>query len=125
MDIKILVVDDEKEICDFSCSFLNKKNYKAFSAQTKDEALAVARRERPQIVLLDVRLNMESGLDVLRELKELDRDIKVIMVTAFEDEESRRQAISLGADDYVVKPLEAGVVINMILNKITSLGPMG
>lgn len=121
MDIKILVVDDEKEICDFSCSFLNKKNYKAFSAQTKDEALAVARRERPHIVLLDVRLNMESGLDVLRELKSLDKEMKVVMVTAFDDDESKRQAISLGADDYVVKPLEAGVVINMILQKISSL----
>jgi DNA-binding response OmpR family regulator len=118
---KILVVDDEEEICEVTKSFLQKKGYIVYTAQTKQQALRVLRESRPQLMLLDIRLVQESGLDVLRQAKELDKEIKVIMVSALEDEENIRQARSLGADDYVTKPFTAQYLNDFILQKISSL----
>lgn len=118
---RILVVDDEEEICETTKRFLQRKGYIVYAAQTKQQALRVVEESHPQLMLLDIRLVNESGLDLLKEAKEIDRDIKVIMVSALEDEESIRQAKSLGADDYVTKPFTAQYLNDFILQKIASL----
>lgn len=118
---KILVVDDEKEICDLTRGFLAKRNYSIFTAMTSEEAISLIRQEHPHIVLLDVRLEGESGMDVLSKAKEIDKNIKVIMVTALDDEENIRQAKSLGADDYIAKPFTANYLNDLILQKISNL----
>jgi DNA-binding response OmpR family regulator len=73
------------------------------------------------LVLLDIRLGEESGLDVLRKIRETDKNIKVIMVTAMDDEGDIRRAKELGADDYVVKPITAGCLHDLVLQKISML----
>jgi DNA-binding response OmpR family regulator len=118
---KILVVDDEEEICEITKKFLQRKGYIVYTAQTKQQALKVVEESRPQLMLLDIRLVNESGLDVLKQAKEMDKDIKVIMVSALEDEESIRQARSLGADDYVTKPFTTQYLNDFILQKIANL----
>lgn len=120
-EIKILVVDDEEEICRLTCSFLAKKNYRVFSATTAKEALGLVKKEHPQIVLLDVRLQAESGMEILRQIKEIDKEIKVIMVTALNDEENIKEAKSSGADDYIAKPFTTEYLNNLILEKISHL----
>ena len=123
MDIaKILVVDDEQEICEVTRSFLKKRNFCTFGATTEEEAINIVRKERPHIILLDVRLGEESGMDVLRKIKEIDNNVKVIMVTALVDEENIRQAKSLGADDYIAKPFTASYLNELIMQKISNLG---
>lgn len=119
--VKILVVDDEEEICNISKSFLFKRGYDVFTALNQAEALNLVESQQPQVVLLDVRLGAESGMDVLRKIKESNKNIKVIMVTALDDEASIRQARSLGADDYVAKPFTAAYLNDLILQKISSL----
>lgn len=118
---RILVVDDEEEICETTKRFLQRRGYIVYTAQTKQQALKVIEESRPQLMLLDIRLVNESGLDVLRQARELDKDIKVIMVSALEDEESIRQARTLGADDYVTKPFTAQYLNDFILQKIAGL----
>jgi len=113
---RILIIDDEKEICELVKVFLSKKNYSCFSATTEREALGLIKKEHPQLVLLDLRLGDISGIDVLGKIKELDKNIKVIMVTALDDAESIRQARELGADDYICKPFTA-----TYLNELISL----
>ena len=119
--IKILVVDDEEEICDLTRSFLRKKNYCTLGATSRHQALELVKKEDPHIVLLDLRLGQDSGLDVLSEIKSIDKNIKVIMVTALDDEATIRQAKYLGADDYIAKPFTAAYLNNLILQKISSL----
>lgn len=119
--VKILVVDDEAEICEITRSFLRKKNYCTLGATRADEAIKIIRQEHPHLVLLDVRLGNESGMDVLRQIKEIDNNIKVIMVTALDDEESIDEAKSLGADDYIAKPFTASYLNELILQKISHL----
>ena len=93
---RILVVDDEEEICQLTLSFLVRKNYNVLTATNGAVAIDLAKREHPQIVLLDVRLGSESGIEVLKKIKQIDEEIKVIMVTALSDEESAREAESRG-----------------------------
>ncbi len=119
--IKVLVVDDENEICELTRSFLRKKNYCTFGANSRIEAIDIVKRDQPHVVLLDIRLGSESGLDTLRQIKEINKDIKVIMVTALNDEDSVAQAKSLGADDYISKPFTANFLEDIILKKVVSL----
>jgi two-component system response regulator PilR (NtrC family) len=118
---RILVVDDEEEICETTKSFLQRKGYVVYTAQTKQQAVDVLKKSRPQLMLLDIRLGQESGLDLLRQTRELDKDIKIIMVSAVEDGEKILQAKSLGADDYVTKPFTTQYLNDFILRKISKL----
>ena len=120
--IKVLVVDDEEEICELTRSFLRKKKYCTFGATSADEAIEVVKKEKPHLVLLDVRLGDASGIEVLQKIKDFDKNIKVIMVTALNDEESTREAESRGAEGYIVKPFTASYLDEVILKKIAGLG---
>lgn len=119
---RILVVDDEEEICQLTSRFLAKRDYQIFTATTLKEAIELVKKERPHLILLDVRLGSESGMDILRKAKEIDTNTKVIMVTALDDDETIRQAKALGADDYISKPFTAAYLNDFILQKISGLG---
>jgi DNA-binding response OmpR family regulator len=116
---RVLVVDDEKEICELTRSYLVRRDFEVLTALTAGEALNLLKDKPPRIVLLDMRLGGESGLDLLRKIKEIDRNIKVVMVTALEDTESMRQASELGADDYLSKPFRADYLIELINKKLS------
>ena len=116
---KILVIDDEEEICQLTKSFLSKKDYLVLTAISESEAIGLIKKEQPHLALLDMRLGDASGLDILKKIKEIDKNIKVIMVTALDDEESIRQAKSLGAEAYITKPFSAGYLIDLLSKNIT------
>ena len=102
---KLLVVDDENDICDFVKTFFKDRGYHVSTALNGEEALSMAKKDRPDLVLLDIRMKGMDGLAALKHIKELDRSIKVIMVTALEDQDKMREAYKLGACDYITKPL--------------------
>ena len=102
---KLLVVDDENDICDFVKTFFKDRGFHVFTALNGEEALSIAKNERPDLVLLDIKMKGMDGLAVLKHVKELDRSIKIIMVTALEDQDKMREAYKLGACDYITKPL--------------------
>ncbi len=105
---KVLIVDDEPAIVRFLKSFLEKRHYTALTASTGEEALEQFKQERPEIVLLDIRLPDRDGLEVLKEIKRIDPRVSVIVVTAVTDEETGKRALELGAFDYLAKPFELG-----------------
>ena len=102
---KILVVDDERDICDFVKNFFGERGYEVLTAASGDEALALAKSESPELVLLDVRMKGMDGIAALKHIKDHDRNMKVIMVTALDDQERMDEAKRLGACDYITKPL--------------------
>ena len=118
---KILVIEDESEARETIIRCLKKKGYLPLSAVTVKEGLEMAKKEHPPITLLDIRLTDGSGLDVLKGIKELDKSMKVIVVSALNDEVTIHQAKTLGADDYVTKPLTIDFLDSMILEKISEL----
>ena len=102
---KILVVDDENDICDFVKTFFRDRGFQVFTALSGEDALMITKKERPDLILLDIKMKNMDGLAVLKHIKELDKTIKIIMVTALDDQEKMREAYKLGAIDYITKPL--------------------
>jgi len=103
---RILVVDDEIAIVDVLQTFLEEKGHKVFAAYDGEEAVAVAKQERPHVILLDIYLPKMDGIGVLRAVREFDETMGVIMITAFREEEVAKEALSLGAFDYITKPFD-------------------
>ena len=102
---KLLIVDDEQDVCDFVKSFFAERNFQVFTALNAEEALTIAKSEKPEIVLLDIKMKGMDGVAVLKHMKDIDRNLKVIMVTALEDQDTIYEAYRLGACDYITKPL--------------------
>ena len=102
---KLLVVDDETDICDFVKTFFKDRGFHVFTALNGDEALLIVKKERPDLVLLDIKMKGMDGIAALKHIKELDRSIKIIMVTALADQDKMHEAYKLGACDYITKPL--------------------
>lgn len=107
MSRKILVVDDEASVRRMLSRFLTGRGYHVLEASDGLEALESYRGERPHLVLLDVEMPRQDGIWALREIKALDPDAFVVMVTAGLREEAWQEALDLGAADYILKPITA------------------
>ena len=102
----ILIVDDEKEICTVLSDSLSQEGYRVFTAQNGKTALQLARKEKPDLILLDIKMPIMDGIEVLRRIKKMKRKIAVIMITAYGNLETARKAMKLGAYDFVTKPFD-------------------
>jgi two-component system, OmpR family, response regulator RegX3 len=109
----VLVVEDEESITTPLTAALEREGFDAAVAPTAAEALELAGRLEPDLVLLDLMLPDGSGLDVCRELRRTS-DVPIIVVTARGDEADRVVGLELGADDYVVKPFSARELVARI-----------
>jgi two-component system, NtrC family, response regulator AtoC len=118
---RVLVVDDEPDVLDLLDEFLTGKGYEVSTAQGGSEALRKAKAERPHAILLDIRMPDMSGLEVLRRVRAADREVGVIMITAVNEEETGREALKLGAFDYLVKPLDLAYLERSLWHKITMM----
>jgi len=104
---KILIADDEIEIRELLGDFLKDEGYECILASDAYDALEkYIENDKIDVVMSDIRMPGKSGLDLLEEIKELDEDIMIIMISAVKDIESAISALSKGAYDYVSKPFE-------------------
>ena len=104
--IKVLIIDDERPIRETLEMFLREKGYEVVTSGDGEGGLEAVRRERPEIVILDIRLPGMDGLEVLRRIKEAGEGVHVIVITAYHDAETTKQAMELGAYKYIHKPLD-------------------
>lgn len=100
---RILVVDDENSIRDLVRSYLTAEGFEVSEAGDGLAAVDAVRRAKPDLVILDVRLPGQDGIDALREIRTFS-DVHVIMLTARADETDKLIGLSVGADDYMTKP---------------------
>lgn len=119
--IRLLVVDDEPEICDFLKSFFEDRDFEVQTAQSGEKAMEAAESFRPHVMLLDIKMGTMDGLQVLKKVKQKDSKIKVIMVTALETTDKIEEAMRLGADNYITKPLSLEYLENDVREKIANL----
>lgn len=119
--VKILVVDDEKEICDTLQRFLNRRGYEVVTAYNGVDAISKVKLERPHIVLLDIVMPDINGIEVLKRIKEIDKETGVIMVTAVEDLDTARTCIKSGAYDYITKPFDPDYLEKSLLAKLVNM----
>ncbi len=103
---RVLVVDDEPDIVALVAYHLAKSGYSVSTATSGPEGLAVARRDKPSLIVLDLMLPGLSGLEVMEELRgdTSTSRIAVLMLTARREESDRIKGLTLGADDYLTKP---------------------
>jgi two-component system phosphate regulon response regulator PhoB len=124
---RILVVDDEPDIVALVVYHLAKSGYRVSSAATGTDALSLAKRDRPSLIVLDLMLPGMSGFDVLAKLREEEATagIAVLMLTARKEEPDRIRGLELGADDYLTKPFspqELVLRVAAILRRVTASG---
>lgn len=103
--MKMLIVDDEMEICNIFFDFFSPKGHQVSKATSGKEAIEKVKSEKPDLVFLDIRMPHMDGIEVLKQIKDIDKSIVVIMSTVLKDEKIAKQAVKLGAYDYVTKPL--------------------
>ena len=121
MNELILVVDDEARIVKLARDYLEKAGFRVISAADGQAALAAARRDRPDLIVLDLMLPGLDGLDVTRALRR-ELDVPIIMLTARVEETDRLIGLELGADDYITKPFsprELVARVRTVLRRVT------
>lgn len=118
---RLLVVDDEPEICDFLKVFFEDREFEVQTATSGEAALKAVEKFDPHVMLLDIKMGSVDGLTVLQKVKEKRPKVKVIMVTALETKDKIEQAMRLGADNYITKPLSLEYLENDVREKIANL----
>ena len=101
---RILIVEDEKNIVDILRFNMTREGYDTLEAYDGVTGLALARREKPDLILLDVMLPKLNGFDVCKALRDEGDNVPVIILTAREEEEDKVLGLEIGADDYITKP---------------------
>src|SRR2546426_108681 len=110
----ILIVDDERLLCDLLQNQLRSHGHEALSAYTGREGLVLFRQRRPRFTILDLYLPDISGLEVLRQMRELDPHAAVIILTGHPSSDLERQARGLGATEFLTKGLKLETVVLMM-----------
>src|SRR5215211_3088348 len=101
---EILIVEDDLSILNTLAYNLTRQGFGVQKATNGQEALKLVRKHRPDLILLDVMLPGESGIRVCERIREEDREVVIIMITAKDAEEDKVKGFEAGADDYVTKP---------------------
>ena len=101
---EILIVEDDAAILDTLAYNLGRQGFGVSKATGGAEALKLARRLRPDLILLDIMLPGESGIRVCEKIRDEDREVVIVMVTAKDAEEDKVRGFEAGADDYVTQP---------------------
>jgi DNA-binding response OmpR family regulator len=110
MNRTVLIVDDDKNICELLRLYLEKDGYQTLCAYDGKQALELFEKHAPDLILLDVMLPYMSGMDVCREIRKTS-NVPILMLTAKGETEDKISGLELGADDYIVKPFETKEVL--------------
>lgn len=116
----VLIIDDEVDICYLLSSLLKKKNFETLTAFDLTQARQVLSNTVPDIVFLDNYLTDGLGMHLIKHIKQLCPGCKIIMITAYDDDQCKTEAFGLGVDDFISKPLRwqtLSKTLEKLLNK--------
>lgn len=108
--IKLLIVDDEKSMGDLIKPFFERRGYSVFYADLGNKGLEIFKNENPDVVLLDLGLPDIDGKEVLSQMRALNKNSKIIVLTGFSEEDIKTKVLPLGADAYFTKPCKLPLV---------------
>ncbi len=120
---EILIVEDDEVIMGTLAYNLSRQGFGVKGATTGAEALRMARKLRPDLILLDLMLPGESGIEVCERIRERDQDVVIVMVTAKDAEEDKVRGFEVGADDYVTKPFSMKELLARINANLRRIEP--
>lgn len=124
--IKILLVDDEPDILEFMEYNLAKEGYEVYLAKNGKEAVEAAKRERPQLIILDIMMPTMDGIEACRQIREIPelQQTLIAFLTARNEEYSQIAGFDVGADDYISKPVKPRILtsrIKALLRRVNGL----
>jgi two-component system alkaline phosphatase synthesis response regulator PhoP len=113
---KVLVADDERDILEIINYNLSNEGYDVYTAKDGNEALDIARKIHPDLIILDIMMPYKTGMEVCQILRSSEefRDMLIIFLTALNDETSHIKGLESGADDYVSKPISPKVLVSRV-----------
>jgi DNA-binding response OmpR family regulator len=117
----ILVVDDESDVRELLSKFLTRRGYEVNTASDGMAAMEAIRDNRPDIVLLDIRLPKIDGLSVLQRLRDESENVAIITMSGVADEDTARRSLELGAADFITKPFNLPYLETSLLAKLILL----
>ena len=115
MPKKILIIDDEPEICKMITEFLFDAGYSASYALNGPDGLAMIKRDSPSLVLLDIGMPGMNGIEVMRLIHEQFPVLPVVVLTGQRDTETVKKMIELGASEYLTKPIHMETLLNQFV----------
>jgi DNA-binding NtrC family response regulator len=124
LKLRVLVIDDDEDICLYLKEFLTREGYRVTTISKPLDALPEIREGRHQIVLLDVRMPEMDGVELLREIRAIDSDVCVIIMTAYPSVESAVDTMKSDAFDYLRKPFELDQLRTVIQRAVREKGLM-
>lgn len=116
---KILVIDDEESFRETIRLYFKDRSCNLITASSGEEGIYLFEKERPDVVITDLKMPKLNGMDVLRHLKSIDHTVPIIMLTAYDDVHYTIEAIQMGAYDFVSKPIDVDV-LNSLVNRALS-----
>jgi two-component system alkaline phosphatase synthesis response regulator PhoP len=122
MPKKILIIDDEPQIVEICKDYLKAAGYETVTANNGAQGVSLARREKPDLIVLDLMMPEMDGLEVTRTIRR-ESDVPIIMLTARVEETDKLIGLELGADDYITKPFsprELVARIRVVLRRVTN-----
>ncbi|MFV9510381.1 response regulator [Tepidibacillus sp. LV47] len=120
MKKKVLIVDDQFGIRVLLYEVFGKEGYQTYQAANGKEALLIVQQVSPDIVLLDMKIPGMDGLEILKRIKKINRDIKVIMMTAYGELDMINEATKLGAITYITKPFDIDLIRSIVKEQIAA-----
>lgn len=124
--MKLLIVDDEKDICSFVKLLFRKKNFLVYSALSGSQALKIAKKVKPHITLIDIHLKRGiDGIGVLRQIREFMPDCRCAMVTWDKAQAKMKEAKALGAVSYLTKPLTTKQLFKVVDSVVKDIRKRG
>lgn len=118
---KILIIDDEKDVHYSFRRLLQSEPLEILSADSGDEGLKLARKTNPDLIVMDIRMGNQNGLDTLKELRQFNPKQMVIMMTAYGTSQTAIEAMKLGAYDYVLKPFDIPKLKEMLFQALETV----
>ena len=113
--IRVLIVDDELFVGELLKEYLSIKGYETEAVSNGEDALTVSEQFQPHIVILDIRMPGMSGMEVLKNIKAKNKETGVIMLSAYGDTETVDEALWLGADHYLQKPMNLQHLVETLI----------
>ncbi len=116
MAIKILIADDEEDILQFLSYNLQKEGYEVLTATNGADSIKLAKKERPDLIVLDIMMPVMDGMETCKELREMPetKDKLIVFLTARSEDYSQIAGFENGADDYITKPIKPKLFISRI-----------
>jgi len=111
---RVMVVDDEPGVCDILRKILLKEGYEVQTAQNGPDALGLLKKDPVHVTLLDIKMPGMDGIEVLRNIRDIAPEVIVIILTAYGTLDTAREALHLGAYDYITKPFDNDFVKAMV-----------